>query len=290
VEKSKIYILVAIAVLFLCFTGAIMIKAADFPDSKSLQPMPSDTQPDFPNNIRRDENNVSTNTYVEPPQTDSTSPSDSTNPASTNNATNPANSANTTNPTTPSDSTNPASTNNATNPANSANTTNPTNIDYIIDELSDGNTSYTDTYNHILYVSEPGNNRILVFKLNSDNTLIDNEPDNVLGQLNFTAKNPGSMGFELNNPVGLAYDSASHQLFVDDTGNNRIMVFDVSSISNGESAINVLSQKSAGAKSLSEKSNSGRSKINYFLIIPFSLIFLIILFFLLFKIISPGKK
>jgi hypothetical protein len=45
-----------------------------------------------------------------------------------------------------------------------------------------------------------------------------------------------------NIPQGIIYDSTSQYLFVADTLNNRVMIFDVSSITNGENAVNVLGQ------------------------------------------------
>ena len=114
-KNFKIYIFIVIAVLFLCFANIVMLKAASVSDSATLQPMPPDTQPDLPNNINRNENNVSTNNYIQPVQPDQPSQADT---------------------------------------------------DAIITEL-DKNISYTDTDNHVLYVSEPDNNRVLVFDVSS---------------------------------------------------------------------------------------------------------------------------
>ena len=106
----------------------------------------------------------------------------------------------------------------------------------------DANTSYIDTINHRLFVADTANNRVFVFNLNADNVLIDNIPDNVLGQPNFTASDPGTTQSNLYGPTGIAYDLENEKLFVADTNNNRIMIFDVFSISNGENAVNVLGQ------------------------------------------------
>jgi DNA-binding beta-propeller fold protein YncE len=109
-------------------------------------------------------------------------------------------------------------------------------------EEIDVNTSYIDTVNHHLFVVDPDNNRIFIFDLNLDNVLIDSNPDNVLGQPDFTSSNPGTTQSALNNPNGIVYDPVKQLLFVADTNNNRIMVFDVSSIANGQKAVNVLGQ------------------------------------------------
>ena len=100
--------------------------------------------------------------------------------------------------------------------------------------------SYVDTANHRLFVADTENNRIFVYELNSNNILADCSPDYVLGQLNFTTSTPGATQSTLNSPGGITYDAVNKQLFVADTNNNRIIVFDVSTINNGEGAVNVL--------------------------------------------------
>jgi DNA-binding beta-propeller fold protein YncE len=114
---------------------------------------------------------------------------------------------------------------------------------YGFDESKLGpNTSYIDATNHILFVADADNNRVLVFYLNDDNVLVDYVPDNVLGQPNFTTFDPGTTQSTFNGPNGIAYDADNNKLFVADTNNNRIMVFDVSTINNGEDAVYVLGQ------------------------------------------------
>ena len=108
--------------------------------------------------------------------------------------------------------------------------------------IYDENTSYVDTTDHILFVADPDNNRVLVFDLNLENVLIDDTPDYVLGQPDFTTSTPGTTQSTLSGPTGIAYDPESEKLFVADTNNNRVMIFDVSSITNGENAIGVLGQ------------------------------------------------
>jgi DNA-binding beta-propeller fold protein YncE len=97
-----------------------------------------------------------------------------------------------------------------------------------------------DGINHRLYVT--ASNAILVYNLNSDNTLVDRLPDAILGQPDFTTFNSGLTNSTVNNPFSIAIDPAGHRLFVADTNNNRILVFDVTTISNGEAAVNVLGQ------------------------------------------------
>jgi DNA-binding beta-propeller fold protein YncE len=103
-------------------------------------------------------------------------------------------------------------------------------------------TSYIDTTDHLLFITDTADNRVLVFDLTSDNALVDYVPDYVLGQPDFISSDPGTTQSTLNGPSGIAYDPENSLLFVADTNNNRIMVFDVSSIINGENAVNVLGQ------------------------------------------------
>jgi sugar lactone lactonase YvrE len=101
-----------------------------------------------------------------------------------------------------------------------------------------------DLVNHRFFQVDSGNNRVLVYNLNTDNTFPDKVPDFVLGQLNFYTNTQGSDQKTLKNPEDVAYDPTTNRLFIADSGNNRVLVFDVISITNGENAINVLGQSS----------------------------------------------
>lgn len=102
--------------------------------------------------------------------------------------------------------------------------------------------SVVDTVHHRLFVSEGGNHRVLVYNLNADDTFPDRVADNVLGQANFKTDTSGTTAATLNTPMGLAYDATGDRLFVADSANNRVMVFDTAAISNGENATRVLGQ------------------------------------------------
>jgi len=99
-----------------------------------------------------------------------------------------------------------------------------------------------DNVNHRLFVADSNNNRILVHNLDVSNHLTDNIADLVLGQTTMYASLPGTTNSTLSNPTGLAYDSVNNLLYVSDTGNHRILVYNVATITNGEAAVNVIGQ------------------------------------------------
>jgi len=100
----------------------------------------------------------------------------------------------------------------------------------------------TDTStNDRLYVADYSNGRVLVF----DVTSISNGEDavNVLGKPDFTTGGSGTSQAALGTPAGLAMDITNDRLFVSEMDSNRILMFNVSSIADGEDAINVLGQE-----------------------------------------------
>jgi DNA-binding beta-propeller fold protein YncE len=100
----------------------------------------------------------------------------------------------------------------------------------------------TDSANNLLYVSDYGNNRVLVFNVGT--ILNGMAAQKVLGQSNFVLGSSGVSATQLNGPKGLTYDQSGTRLFVADANNNRVLVFDVSVISDGEAAVSVLGQAS----------------------------------------------
>lgn len=107
-----------------------------------------------------------------------------------------------------------------------------------------------DSTNHLLYVADAQNARVLVFTLTSGNLLSSKTPAYVIGQPDFTTCATGGLTASTFSGVagagvaglGLAVDPVGQRLFVSDSGNNRVLVFSTSSLSNGESASNVLGQ------------------------------------------------
>ncbi|MBP6866390.1 MAG: peptidoglycan-binding protein [Candidatus Pacebacteria bacterium] len=110
-------------------------------------------------------------------------------------------------------------------------------------QLSTSNISPAiDSIHHRLFIPDYNNNRVLIYNLNSSNQLVDKTPDNVLGQSDFYGATLANTATGMNAPVGVLYDSVDNRLFVSQNGNNRVTVYDVTSITNGEAAVNVLGQ------------------------------------------------
>ena len=81
-----------------------------------------------------------------------------------------------------------------------------------------------DATNSRLFVSDLSNNRVLFYDVS---TITDGKSAiNVLGQPNYTSNTAATTQTGLNNPRGLIYDSTNARLYVTDTNNNRIMIFD----------------------------------------------------------------
>jgi hypothetical protein len=110
--------------------------------------------------------------------------------------------------------------------------------------------------NDILFVSD-AYNRILVFDLSGG---ITNGMDAsyVLGQADFTSSNSTTSQNGFDNQRGVDYDEVNNRLFVADSNNNRVMVFDMSGgITNGMNASWVIGQENF-------TSNVGTTSINGF--------------------------
>jgi DNA-binding beta-propeller fold protein YncE len=110
-----------------------------------------------------------------------------------------------------------------------------------------------DVVNHRLFVSDLLNYRVLVFNLDANDKLIDHAADYVLGEPDMftrsfstpaTAANTFSAGGGPNGTGagGLDIDPVRQLLFVADSGNNRVLIFDLSSLSNNMNASFVLGQ------------------------------------------------
>jgi len=168
-------IFISLIILFLC---PVNLFAQDLP----IQPMPDEVLPDILNNINRDENNISTDVPVTDTSVDDDAPQQEDQDDSEINQTD-------------------------------TDDIDINDIDEIIDQLSNNIISCIDEYNHRLFLAEKENNRVLVFDLNPDNTLIDDIPDHVLGQPDFLTITPGITDAKFNMPQGIAYDHEDNLLF-----------------------------------------------------------------------------
>ena len=90
------------------------------------------------------------------------------------------------------------------------------------------------------FIADGTNNRILVFSTSSPTT--GQNAANVLGQTGFTSSSTGLTQSTLNTPHAVEFDASNNRLFVSDNANVRLLVFNVSSITNGQNAANVLGQ------------------------------------------------
>ena len=101
-----------------------------------------------------------------------------------------------------------------------------------------------DDANERLFASDGSNNRVLVFDLASDGFGTGMDAAIVLGQADFTSREPGLGQDKLSRPGSLAYDANNQRLFVVDGGNSRVVVFDANpeALTSGAAAIDVMGQ------------------------------------------------
>jgi sugar lactone lactonase YvrE/plastocyanin len=94
-----------------------------------------------------------------------------------------------------------------------------------------------------LFVPDASNNRVLVFETDSTGVPVDLQADFVLGQSDFEHDQSATTATGMYEPIGVAFDSVTQYLYVADSGNSRILVFDLSTgIANGMAASLVLGQ------------------------------------------------
>ncbi len=117
-----------------------------------------------------------------------------------------------------------------------------------------------DSVGHKFFVSDCGNNRVLVYNLDSNNDPIDYVADHVIGQSDFISNQVNQGGSMSSSSIGCAggmsYDSVSSRLFIPDSSNNRVLIYDLShGITNGMPASYVIGQPNF----ISNSSNQGGS-------------------------------
>ena len=86
--------------------------------------------------------------------------------------------------------------------------------------------SIIDEAGQRLFVADGPNNRVLVFDIRPD--MLSNDPRavDVIGQPDFESSDPGIGPSGLRGPGSVAYDPVFDRLFVSDSGNNRVLIFD----------------------------------------------------------------
>ncbi|EIJ65721.1 fibronectin type III domain protein, partial [Candidatus Nitrosopumilus salaria BD31] len=96
------------------------------------------------------------------------------------------------------------------------------------DDFSNPSNMIIDNSNEMLFVSDSGNDRIVIFELVTGTTCPSGTVKSVSGVC--YVKEFGSTGAdegEFNDPTGLAYDSTNDLLFVADSDNDRIQIFKI---------------------------------------------------------------
>jgi sugar lactone lactonase YvrE len=98
-----------------------------------------------------------------------------------------------------------------------------------------------DSVHHRLFVSDTGNQRVLVYDLSSTNDLTSSSASYELGQTDFLSHISGYNANQMYDPTGLAYDSVNNRLFVEN--GEEVDVFDLANgITSGMSASYELGQ------------------------------------------------
>ena len=84
-----------------------------------------------------------------------------------------------------------------------------------------------DEANQRLFVSDGSNNRVLVFNIAPGRIATGMAASFVMGQEDFTSREPGLSRRRMSRPGSLAFSPKDERLFVSDNGNSRVLVFDV---------------------------------------------------------------
>lgn len=97
-----------------------------------------------------------------------------------------------------------------------------------------------DSGNQLLYVTSNVQSRVLVF---NTSTLTDfPHASYVIGQPDFVTNNSSASINGFDTPADVVLDTSLHRLYVADSGNNRIMVYNTTNLSNGMDASYVIGQ------------------------------------------------
>ena len=112
------------------------------------------------------------------------------------------------------------------------------------DRLGSRGATVLDERHQRLFVADPFNSRIMVWDVHPDRLSETPDAMAVIGQDDFMSRGPRGGTTGIANPASLHYDVATDRLFVTDSDNHRILIFDVSpeSLENGMAASFVLGQ------------------------------------------------
>lgn len=121
-----------------------------------------------------------------------------------------------------------------------------------------------DSVDHRLFLNDAFGNRVLVYQLDRMNRLLEQEASWVIGQTNTEtgALLPGPDASTLRQPMVFEYDTSYKRLFVADSWNNRVLVFDMTpgQVQSGMAATHVLGQanfQSFAAANTADRFNFG---------------------------------
>jgi DNA-binding beta-propeller fold protein YncE len=92
-----------------------------------------------------------------------------------------------------------------------------------------------------LFVGDEGNHRVVIYTLDGG-TANGMSADVVLGQPDFTSTSSDAGNARFKSPKGLAYDPVTQRLFVSDSGNGRVLVFEAANPTSGAAASFVIGQ------------------------------------------------
>jgi hypothetical protein len=124
-----------------------------------------------------------------------------------------------------------------------------------------------DPINNRLFVSDYGNNRILVYQLDSSNNITSTTPINVLGACDTTHAGSGAATtstFGGGGVVNLAYDQDNARLFVSDSSHSRVLAFSVApGFSNCEAATFILGNGGTGQSNIGSPDDVAYDRTNH---------------------------
>ncbi len=102
-----------------------------------------------------------------------------------------------------------------------------------------------DEIHHRMYVADAYNSRVVVFNLSNSNQLVDRQADYQLGQATMTqggSNCTSPAATTMCQPRGLDLDGSKRWLYVADTNNARVLVFDTNNLASGMAATAVIGQ------------------------------------------------